>query len=127
MPAFLMFIMLGVQFAYAQDNNKPATSDTEILRTILGSLNLESPEKDLNKNIRSGDLRFVCICGYACYTPGVENSDIDLTKKYGTRCLEGTSDMIENKEHGKLMQTAEQYAKRYNTSLLKKLKLKENP
>jgi hypothetical protein len=45
-----------------------------------------------------------------------------LTKQYGTRCLEGTSDVIESEEHGMLIEIAITYAEQYNIELLKKLK-----
>lgn len=106
---------------------KPITNDTAILKTTLSCLNLESPQKDVDRNINNGDLRFICVCGFACYTPGVQKDDLLLTKKYGVRCLDGTSDAIEGEEHGKLIEMARQYAEQYNMVLLKKLKFRDSP
>jgi hypothetical protein len=124
--ALLIMIIFGNQVR-AQDNKKSLMTQTETLKATLSRLNLGNPEKDIDTNIANADLRFICICGYACYAPGVDKSDLSLTKKYGTRCLEGTSDVIEGEEHGKLIETARKYAERYNTALLKKLKFKGNP
>ena len=106
----------------ANENIKSSKSQTETLKTILKSLNTQNPEKDVYANLTNQDLRFICICGYACYAPGVEKADLALTKKYGTRCLDGTSDVVEGDEHGKLIETARTYAEKYNNALLMKLK-----
>ncbi len=104
-----------------QPERKP---QTETLKATLRSLNLQNPDQDVNTNSAKLDLRFICICGYACYTPGVEKTDLALTKKYGTRCFDGTSDVVEGDEHGKLIETARIYAEKYNTALLMRLKSK---
>jgi hypothetical protein len=102
--------------------SKSSKSQTEILKAVLKSLNLQNPEQDVSANSVKGDLRFTCICGYACYTPGVDKDDLALTKKYGKRCLDGTSDVVEGDEHGKLIESARTYAEKYNDTLLKQLK-----
>jgi hypothetical protein len=122
----LIFTFLSVicsaEISHAQE--KASKSQTESLKMALKSLNLENPEVDANQNLSNRDPRFICICGYACYTPGVEKDDLALTKKYGSRCLEGTSDVVEGDEHGKLIEAARNYAVKYNAVLLKKLKSK---
>jgi len=62
-----------------------------------------------------------------CYAPGVEKGDMDLWTKYGQKCIEGTNDVTENKEHGKLMRSADDYAKKYNKLLLDILKKSKVP
>ena len=115
---------MGWQANVANSAEQPKTNETAKLRTSLANLNLNNPESDIKKNIGSGDLRFICVCDYACYSPGVEQKDYLLTKKYGAKCLEGTSDVIEGKEHGELISKARKYAKKYNNLLLKRLKAK---
>jgi hypothetical protein len=108
----IALLCLCFGFAEASENN------TAILKKELGSLNLTKPEKDLIKNIEANDFRFVCICGYTCFAPGVEKENIKLTEKYGLKCIKGTNDVIENKEYGDLMQSARDYAMKYNLLLM---------
>ena len=95
----------------------------EILKTTISGLNIDHPELDVERNIGDKDLRFIGINGYACYTPGVGPDDQSLTERHGVKCLDGTSDVIENEEHFRLTQIARKYARAYNLILLKKLKL----
>ncbi len=120
--ALAAILVLSCQTVSSEKYEQPITSNTAILKTTLSSLNIEEPEKDINKNIKNNDLRFICVCGYACYTPGVEQNDLSLTTKYGIRCLDGTSDMIENDEHAQLIKDARKYAEHYNALLLKEIK-----
>lgn len=119
---FLVILILGCQTVSSNNEQHNITPNTAILKTTLGTLNIDNPEKDLDENIRNKDLRFICICGYACYTPRVEQSDLSLTKKYGIKCLDGTSDLIESDEHAKLIKDTIKYAERYNGLLLKEIK-----
>ena len=123
----ILMIMFGYNIVTAENYDKAEKSNTAILRATLETLNIENQEMDVNKNIGNGDLRFICVCGFACYTPGVEQNALALKKQYGTKCLEGTGDVIESHEHGALIAIATKYAKQYNMILLKKLKLKKSP
>jgi outer membrane lipoprotein LolB len=102
-------------------------SNTVILKRGLIGLNIEHPEDDLQKNIDRKDFRFVCICGYACYAPGIGKDNVKLSERYGLKCIEGTNDVLESEEHGKLMQVAKNYAETYNMLLLGILKAKKEP
>jgi hypothetical protein len=108
-----------------KDHTQQKSPSVDILKKTIESLNLNDPTKDVEKRIANNDMRFVGINGYTCYAPGVEKDDITLTQKHGMRCLEGTSDYIENEEHGRLIQTAIKYAKEYNLNLLMKFKTKQ--
>lgn len=119
----LLLPLLGCQSALVQNRVALITTDTAILKTTLRTLNLDSPKADVEINVRNGDFRFICICSYACDTPGVEEKDALLRNKLGYRCLEGTSDRIESDEHMRLIKAARQYAELYNAELLKTLKL----
>lgn len=108
-----------------QEKTTKRTANIEILKKTLKGLNLDNPTADIEKHTANNDLRFVGINGYTCYSPGVEKKDMKLAQKYDIRCLEGTSDNIENEEHGKLIEAAIKYAETYNRSLIKKLKRTE--
>jgi hypothetical protein len=98
------------------------TTNAAILETTLRGLNLEHPEEDMKKNASHRDFRFLTVCGYTCYPPGISEVDYPLIKKYGVRYMEGTSDVIEGKEHGYLIRKAIEYSENYNRTLLKELK-----
>jgi hypothetical protein len=124
---FLAILILSCQTESSNKENKTSTSNAVILKTTLGTLDVNNPRNDLDENIKNNDLRFVGVYGYACYAPGIENHDISLTEKYGIKCLEGTSDSIDGDEHANLIDTAKTYAEIYNGMLLMQLKNKENP
>jgi outer membrane lipoprotein LolB len=119
--ALFAIALFSSTVAMAEDSN------TVILKREFINRNIEHPENDLQKNTDAGDFRFVCICDYACYAPGVEKGDMQLWMKYGHKCIEGTNDVIEGKEHGKLTRTARNYARRYNELLIGILKSKSEP
>lgn len=97
------------------------TPNVAILWMTLENLNLDNPAEDVEKYIVNNDFRFVGINSYSCSAPGVDN--LSLTQKYGIRCLEGTSDVIEAEVHMRLFEEAIRYAEKYNCSLLEKLKM----
>ncbi len=105
-----------------QEKTTKSTANIEILKKTLKGLNLDDPTADMEKQTANNDLRFVGINGYTCYPPGVEKEDMKLAQKYDIRCLEGTSDNIENEGHGKLIEAAIKYAETYNRALIQKLK-----
>jgi hypothetical protein len=98
------------------------TSNTAILRTELSVLNLDYPEKDLDRNLSYKDYRCIAICGFICYHPGAAPTDVDVCRRFGSRTIIGTSDAIEGDEHGKLIAIASKYATEYNTRLIPRLK-----
>ena len=101
------------------------TSTVAVLKTTLRSLNLKNPESDLDINFKNNDYRYICLYGYACYTPGVESTKMREIDPMEMRCLDGTSDAIESSEHKILIGQAEKYAETYNKLLLEKLR--KNP
>jgi hypothetical protein len=105
-----------------QEKTTNKTSNVAILRKTLENLNLNNPTEDVEKHTANNDFRFVGINGYTCYPPGVEKEDLKLAQKYDIRCLEGTSDDIENELHGRLIEAAIKYAEKYNRFLIMKLK-----
>jgi len=99
----------------------------EFLEQTLASLNLEDPESDMTVNLMAGDTRFLGIYGYVCTAPGVQESDYHLLGTYGTNCLAGPSDAVESAKHMQLIQTATDYARRYNIALAAYLRKASNP
>jgi hypothetical protein len=123
---FLLLLLIFACISCVQHKDKSPTN-SERLKQEISKLDLNAPKNDLNINIKKGDLRFMCVCGYGCYSPGLKRDDIPLETKYGQNCIEGTSDVIESDEHESLINTATEYAERYNAELLKKLKLESRP
>lgn len=120
----IVFLASGCQASLVKENIN--TSNTALLRSELETLHINDPDQDMRKKMEKNDFRFVCICGFICYTPSVEKDNLKLVKIYGRRCLEGTSDGIDSEEHGKLIGVAIDYADKYNSLLLKELKKDPN-
>lgn len=84
-------------------------------------LNNANVELDVNDHIQKNDFRFVSISGYVEKVPGVENY-LTHYSSYGTRRILGTSDSRNSKDEESFNKAAENYAKKYNQLLLKKIK-----
>jgi hypothetical protein len=71
--------------------------------------------RDAKRAVESGDLRLLAIRGYTITTPGVpEDKTRTLRSVNGVRFIEGTSDVIVNEKHRKLLEVAQEYAREYN-------------
>ena len=123
----VVVLFLAVAFVSCQNQaSKPEVapadrSIVEILRSELARLDLQDPEDDLQENLAKGDYRFIGIYGYTLFCPGAEELAYGQIEKYGIRPIKGTSDTVASKEHGQLIESATQYAKRYNQALIRKL------
>jgi len=85
---------------------------------------------EVQKAIRKADLRFVAVCGYVCFPPGVDLSDSTVLRAARTRAfhyIEGTSDAIMNDAVARLNGVAATYAERYNRLLARHLHVREAP
>jgi len=91
---------------------------TALLQSELSKLDLQNPEKDLERNLAGGDRRLIGLYGYALYCPGITNLTPDEIQQHGVRPIKGTSDCIMGAEHQRLTQSATDYATRYNKALL---------
>jgi outer membrane lipoprotein LolB len=100
----------------------PCDSQGCLLTKTLGNLNLGDPIADLEKNLKGEDKRFIGINGYSCVAPGAENAKEPASAKFGIRCLEGTSDLVEGKAHEALIKRAIGYARTYNVELLRRIR-----
>ena len=76
----------------------------------------------MTRNLNAGDTRFVGIYGFTCTAPGVQESELNLLRIHGVKCLAGTSDLIESREHLRLIRKARDYAERYNLTLIERLR-----
>ncbi|MES9841311.1 MAG: hypothetical protein ABW134_12220 [Candidatus Thiodiazotropha endolucinida] len=73
------------------------------------------PEKDFEIAIKNNDLRFKAIGGYSLSTPGVEIECVGIDN---VTVIEGSTGLIEGKEHFKLVKLAGTYAEKYNKKML---------
>jgi hypothetical protein len=110
----------------AVSNAVPTTASgmVSLLRSELSKLDLKNPEKDLDRNLANGDRRLIGIYGYSLHCPGAEKMPHDRIEQYGIKPINGTSDCIMSAEHQRLIQSATDYATRYNQALIERLDLK---
>ena len=103
--------------------DQPMDHSTAILAATLATLNLKNPKNDLDTNLKRNDRRFMGIYGVACDTPGVSDADQKFvySPKFGRRCLDGTTDLVENDKHLAMIQEAMKYAAVYNQELLRRI------
>ena len=92
------------------------------LTKTLASLNLENPIADLDRNLGVGNRSFVGISGYSCYAPGTDKAPEPQSERFGTKCLRGTSDVVEGDVHLALIDKATSYARAYNVELLRRIR-----
>ncbi len=88
------------------------TPETELARTLAG-LNLDDPSEDMRAHVRSGDLRPVGVCGFACLAPGYGTE----ARQAELRIIDGTGDVVMGDGHLALKHRAEAYAREYNEAL----------
>ena len=94
------------------------TSRLSTLRSTVAGLNLENAEADARSNFARGDNRFIGVVDVGCHAPGREGIALEkLVRTYGLRCLDGTSDVIENSHHRALQETVAKYGVAYNKCL----------
>jgi len=81
------------------------------------------PIADANKAIIAKKYTLFAVEGYTWEIPGVsEDNKFEYRKKYGITIIKGTSDVVLNKGHARLIQLATEYARKYNLQILKHLK-----
>jgi hypothetical protein len=109
--------MMQGLFTTEQSSHTPLVA---MLKTELSYLDLQNPKNDLDKNIAHKDYRFICVYGVSIVCPGTDGPA--HIQEYGTRMIEGTSDIAEGEEHHKLQGIAFIYAEKYNQFLVGKIK-----
>lgn len=93
----------------------PETKQVAVLKTHLLPINLEAPKEDLKARIAHQDFRFIAIGAFGITYPGLKNKELLCIHFF--RYITGTSDALESKEHGELMQAFKNYAIKYNSAL----------
>jgi hypothetical protein len=98
--------------AFTQGCSKTEKQKIEIkIRERLEYLYKADPLIDVENAIELQDYRFM---GYYGYVSIVPISTACLEKEFGVKMIKGTSDALENYEHGKLQALAIVYAEYYN-------------
>ena len=80
---------------------------------------------DVNAGMIDSDRRFLVCVGFGGTVPGVPLWNEELYKKYGTRVIDPTGDMIASEEQKEFKATALEYARAYNKLLWSKTEGKE--
>lgn len=115
----IMLAFLSTNSSCTESKNQPSTNPVEQLRWLYKA----DPGKDAKQAIAKGDFRLVAVYGYTLIIPGLNGDLSKYEKLYGIRVIEGTSDVMQNEEHGKLNALASEYAKKYNRIILEQKKL----
>ena len=118
--------IVAVRSTHAQ--GRPAGPPALVKRA--DSIEALDPATEVRKAIDRGDVRFIAICGYACFPPGVDLRDSTVTVAIRSRALhyvEGTSDGITSEAVARLNIVAAAYAERYNRLLARHLHVREVP
>jgi hypothetical protein len=74
--------------------------------------------------VHRGDFRLVGIGGIGLFFPGLEGRDAEverLTRRYGYRVIDGTSDYSDSDEQSRFQHAAYEYAKAYNQRLISRI------
>lgn len=124
--SFIAALLFASACAQAQvapsEDTDTCTSQLCELTGELAKLNLTDPVADLERNLKSGDRRFVSICGYSCVALGADEADEPRSSSFGTRRLRGTSCVVEGDAHSALIDLARNYARSYNGELLRRIR-----
>lgn len=111
----------------APETSESCDSQACELTKSLSALNLADPVADLERNTRSGDWKFIGICSYSCAAFGVEGAVEPRAASFGIRSLRGTSCIVEDDTHLALLEQARNYARVYNTELLRRIRGRSTP
>lgn len=96
-----------------------ATLSAESARSYLAKAaeyQRRDPFAEAQENFRKGDIYIFSAMGVGRYFPGIEDHRIAerIEKKYGVKCLGGTSDAVKSKAHLAYMEAATKFASAYN-------------
>ena len=120
-PAFLILEIFSACFGLMClcACNQVVHSDLEgdVVRQMKW-LDSADPERDVPAELNRGEKRFLGTYGLPSDAPGVDKATAD---QYGIRFIDGTGCAIYGREHERLDNLANDYARRYNVLLLRKL------
>jgi hypothetical protein len=77
---------------------------------------------DLRKFEKEANGRFLAVSGFAVHVPGVDDFETKYSWKTDAFVIPGTSDYFGCEEERDFNRRAEEFAKRYNQRLLRKMK-----
>ena len=95
-----------------------------VSKSIADSLTRLDPLVQADSAIARGDLRYLAVCGYVCFPPGVPldsiaaSSDSLSIRQDSTRHIPGTSDHITDPEMARLNRIASDFAFAYNRRIV---------
>jgi hypothetical protein len=122
----LTFTLLGVS---CQKEKTPAVRNQPYppghFAQQIKRLESANVTNDVNAAMLDSDRRFLVCVTTGGGVPGVPHWNEELYKRYGTRILDGTGDMILNNEQKEFKATAHAYAEAYNKLLWSKTEGKE--
>ena len=112
------FVLFGCNFAASEKS--VSTNIPEYLQ-VLSWAESANASKDAEAAITENDYRLFIIAGRGQHMPGVATSLRDgLKKQCGTQFLPGSTDVIRDDKHQRLLQKAYDYAEAYNKIILSK-------
>jgi hypothetical protein len=118
----LVFGFLQISCNQSNSTEKAKVSyPAEDFTQRINQLKSANVADDVNIAIQKGDLRFLVCVGFAGVVPGMPQWSEELYKKYGTRILDGTGDMIMSNEQKTFKELAASYAEAYNKLLWAKI------
>jgi hypothetical protein len=114
-----------VIFVFSDHRDKPRRDDSRVVASLRW-VDTADAFRDVRAATERSDKRFLTVGGFASYEPGITNrADQEFAHSFGTRFLDGTSDVLLSEEHRRLNSLAISYAKTYNVLLLEHLKAKQ--
>ena len=123
-PKFPALILLLTFAGMATPLVAQAPDPVQMLRWVEKS----NPVEDAKKAISTGDFRLLLVHGSRSWLPGVPPGKEDFFRsKFSTKVIEGTSDVVKNDEHFKLIDRAVAYAKAYNRYVTKHIRVEQLP
>jgi hypothetical protein len=106
------------------EQGKAGPATVRLLAT-LSKLNLTNPVADLDMDLSRGNRRFIGIAHHGCTEPGLADGDREISNRLRTDCLDGTSEVIEGDLQRAMTDAATDYAAKYNTELIRRMRTGE--
>ena len=118
---FLAGFLLAIGSCRQEKPEARSPYPPDYFRKEITKLQEANVPADVEASLAKGDHRFLLLVGWGGSVPGVTWND-EMRKKYGTRILDGTGDMIFGKDHERYKIVAAGYAERYNKLLWERIR-----
>ena len=112
MRLILIIATLGLGIAASAEDS------LSTLHAELQGLDLVTPESDAARDVSQGHPHCYSVNGYGRSFPGASTTKEQAYCAAIEKNFTGTSDVVQNEEHRRLIELAEMYAKRYNAYVL---------